>query len=62
MPFTREALDRSVTTLVKDDAGVPGLSGYRQWLADCGGVYTITVAEAVNVAQSTFSKGIGCNP
>ena len=62
MPFTREALDRSITTLVKNDAEVPDLSGYRQWLADCGGVYTITVAEAINVAQKTFSQSLGCNP
>ena len=47
MPFTRDAIERSITKLEKDGVNTPDLSGYEQWRADCGGVYTITVAEAI---------------
>ena len=60
MPFTKDALDRSVTKLEKDSVAIPDLSGYEQWRADCGGVYTITVAEAIKAAEYTFNKGLGC--
>ena len=60
MPFTRDALERSVTKLEKDSVEISDLSGYEQWRADCGGVYTITVAEAIKVADYTFNKGLGC--
>jgi|SRR5580704_969906 hypothetical protein len=60
MPFTRDALERSVAKLLKDKSKISDLSGYEQWRADCGGVYTITVAEAITVGELTFSKGLGC--
>jgi hypothetical protein len=61
MPCTRHALERSVTKLVKDNMAVPEFrAGYDNWRGACGGVYTITVAQALDVAQYTFSKGIGC--
>jgi hypothetical protein len=60
MPFTKDALDRSVTKLEKGSVDIPDLSGYEQWRADCGGVYTITVAEAIKAAEYTFNKGLGC--
>jgi hypothetical protein len=50
MPFAREALDRSVTKLVKEGDVPEFKDGYGEWRKDCGGVYTITVAEAVAVA------------
>ena len=61
MPFSRDAFDRSVTKLIKEKSRIPDLSGYQQWRSDCGGVYTITVAEAIDVAQQTFSKSLGCH-
>ena len=33
---------------------------YGDWLAHCGGVYTITVAEMVGVNDATFNAGLGC--
>ncbi len=56
MPFSREAIERSVTKLTKDFGDVPDFQfGYDQWRAACGGVYTITVAEIVQVNQATFN-------
>ena len=60
MPFTRDAMERSITKLEKDGVDIPDLGGYEQWRADCGGVYTITLAEAIKVAEYTFNKGLGC--
>jgi hypothetical protein len=59
MPFTRDAIERSITKLEKDSVNTD-LGGYEQWRADCGGVYTITVAEAIAVAEYTFNKGLCC--
>ena len=60
MPFTRDAMERSVTKLEKERVDIPDLGGYEQWRADCGGVYTITVAEAVKADEYTFNHGLGC--
>jgi hypothetical protein len=62
MPFTREAVERSVTRLLKESSVPDFQEGYNQWRKACGGVYTITVAEAINVAEETFGKNLGCNP
>ena len=34
--------------------------GYNEWRKDCGGVYTIAVAEAIAVGEETFRKNLGC--
>jgi hypothetical protein len=61
MPFTRDAIERSVTKLQKESSDVPDYqAGYDEWRAACGGVYTVTVAEAVAVGEATFRKGVGC--
>jgi hypothetical protein len=61
MPFTRDAIERSVSKLLKENSEIPDYkSGYDEWQRDCGGVYTITVAEAVAVAEATFRSGLGC--
>ena len=61
-PFTREAIEKSVTKLLKDDGVVPDFQhGYDQWKKACGGVYTLTVAEAVQVDETTFQHGLGCS-
>jgi hypothetical protein len=61
MPFSRDAIERSVTKLVKDTSVPDFHDGYEAWRADCGGIYTITVAEAIKVSESTFRKGLGCS-
>lgn len=60
MPFTRDAIERSVTKLENNAVKIPDLGGYEEWKAACGGVYTITVAEAIKVARYTFNSGLGC--
>ncbi len=61
MPFTRDAIEHSVTKLEKESSDVPAYKdGYDEWHNACGGVYTISVAEAVAVADATFKKGVGC--
>jgi hypothetical protein len=60
MPYSRDAIERSVTKLVKERSVPDFHNGYDEWRKDCGGAYTITVAEAVKVAEDTFRKGLGC--
>ncbi|HUI83915.1 MAG TPA: hypothetical protein VL240_06815 [Candidatus Binatia bacterium] len=56
-PFTRDAIERSVTRLLKNDAPVPDFEeGYSQWLRHCAGVYSITVAESVDIDERTLQQ------
>jgi hypothetical protein len=60
-PFAKAAIDKSVTGLLRTTQDVPDFeSGYRDWIAHCGGVYTIGVAEMVDVNDRTFNAGLGC--
>jgi hypothetical protein len=61
MPYTRDAIERSVIKVVKEGSVPEFQSGNDEWRKDCGGVYTITVAEAVEVAENGFRKGLGCS-
>jgi hypothetical protein len=62
MPFAREAIERSVTKLLHENAEIPDFkAGYDDWRSACGGVYTISVAEAVKVAETTFEQNLGCS-
>lgn len=63
MPFSRDAIERSVVKLAKEGGAVPDFQdGYDEWRRACGGVYTITVAEAIEANQKTFNAGLGCGP
>ena len=63
MPFSRDAIERSVVKLAKEAGAVPEFQdGYDEWRKACGGVYTITVAEAIEANQKTFNAGLGCGP
>ena len=56
-PFSRASLDASVTRLSQSRAAFPDVeAGIRQWREAKGGVFTITVAEAVNFAQQTMQR------
>lgn len=59
-PFTRKALDRSVVKLLRKDAVLLSMEGYDEWRRDCGGVYSITVAEMLAVNEQTYNAGMGC--
>jgi hypothetical protein len=61
-PFSREALEASVTVKVSSVSKVPDYAaGYQDWLSHCGGVYTITVDRVVATDDATFSAGLGCH-
>jgi hypothetical protein len=51
-----------VTKLVRESDVPDFQSGYDEWRKACGGVYTISVAQAVELAEFTFRKGLGCEP
>lgn len=64
MPFAREFIEQSVVENLRT-VDVPafeeGYSDWRRgWDAGKAGFYTITVSQAIDVMQYTFSKGIGC--
>lgn len=60
MPFTREAIEKSVKKMVKEGNIPEFQDGYDEWHKACGGVYTITVAEAIAASEETFQKSLGC--
>jgi hypothetical protein len=55
MPFTRDAMLLSTTHLIRTATTLPTLEGYDRWRADCGGVYSISVAQAVEVMEKTLN-------
>jgi hypothetical protein len=66
MPISRAALERSVTTEVKPkkEGKAPKIpdfhEAYAEWRKQCGDLYKITVAEAVQAAEDDFRKSLGC--
>jgi hypothetical protein len=65
MPFTRKALEASVKRRVASEQPLPDFQGgYEEWktayLKKHAGVYVVSVAGAVSVAEKTFRAGIGC--
>jgi hypothetical protein len=60
-PFSEEAISKSVTTLVGETKALPAYEeGYREWRkafdAGKGGIFTITVAEAVAFMESAINR------
>jgi hypothetical protein len=65
MPFARKALEASVKKRVASGQPLPAFqSGYEEWKTAYSkkhaGVYVVSVAGAVSVAEKTFRTGIGC--
>lgn len=64
MPFSKEALDQSVLKIVRTGKVPDFENGYANWRAAWdakkAGYYTISIAEALDVAQKNFNQGIGC--
>ena len=61
MPFAREAIESSVTKLMKEDSKIPDFrAGYDEWRNACGGVYTISIADAIKADQVGFNQSLGC--
>ncbi len=66
MPFTKKALESSVTGLAKGpEPPLPDFfAAYSQWRTlyteHKAGLYSSTVAEALDFGEKTFRRGIGC--
>jgi hypothetical protein len=61
MPFTEDAVNRSALKLLKEKVELPDYQeGYQVWRdafdAERAGVYTITLAEAVKVMETTLNQ------
>lgn len=60
-PFNKDALEMSVTKLLRTESQIPNYAeGYQEWLSHCGGIYTISVAEVIALDDATFRAGSGC--
>jgi hypothetical protein len=56
-PFTKVAIDQSVTELIRQGVPPPAFEqGYQQWQQSNGGVFTISVAEAVDLVEKGINK------
>jgi hypothetical protein len=60
-PFTREAVERSVGRIIRTVAVPSFEDGYNDWKKHCGGAYTISVKEMVEVDEKTLNSGAGCS-
>ena len=54
MPFSRDAMLLSAFEVIRTISTLPTLEGYAHWRSDCGGVYSISVADAVSVMEKTL--------
>jgi hypothetical protein len=65
MPFARKAVEESVKKRLAEGQPLPSYEdGYEDWKDAYthrhAGVYVVSIADAVSVAEKTFQKGIGC--
>lgn len=61
LPFSKEAIDKSVTKLIRTTKNLPDYkAGYNEWKTafDAGkaGVFTITVKESIDVMEETLNQ------
>ncbi len=57
MPFSAEAMKGSVTTLVSEGNGVSiENEGYDEWKKQEGGIFTISVAEAIDAIGKSIEQ------
>ncbi|WP_439532857.1 hypothetical protein [Polymorphobacter sp.] len=62
-PFSKTSLDKSVTRLSSSKIAFPAVDvGIAHWREARGGIFTITVAEAVNFAEQTMRKQMTTEP
>lgn len=56
-PFAKAALDESVVRQSGSNSKIPAYEeGYKRWLSDCGGVYTIPAARVVDTIDSMLPQ------
>jgi hypothetical protein len=64
MPFAKASIDDSAIKNVRTGSVPSFEDGYSEWLkgwdAHKAGFYTISVSQAIEVMQATFSQGLGC--
>jgi hypothetical protein len=65
MPFARNALDASVKKRLATNQPLPSFEdGYSDWRAayvrKSAGIYIVSVADAVSIAEKSYQQGIGC--
>lgn len=59
-PFSRAAIDKSVVKLLRTEKDLPDYEeGYKDWLSHCGGIYTMSVADALTLTNKRM-KEAGC--
>ena len=57
MPFARSALEASLVALLKPRVSLPSFDeGYDQWLMAKGGVFTVSVAEAIDLMETALNQ------
>ena len=61
LPFSKEAIDKSLSKLLKESVDLPAFEeGYQVWReafeAKRAGIYTISVSEAVSVMEATLNR------
>lgn len=60
-PFTKAAIDKSVVKLLRTEKDIPDYQeGYTDWLSHCGGLYQMSVADALTATNKTM-KDHGCD-
>lgn len=59
-PFSKAAIDKSVVKLLRTEKDIPDFEeGYKDWLSHCGGIYTMSVADALTLTNKRM-KEAGC--
>jgi hypothetical protein len=59
-PFAKAAINKSVVKLLRTEKDIPDFEeGYKDWLSHCGGVYQMSVADALTQTNKTM-KDHGC--
>lgn len=57
LPMSKSAMDKSVLELVRTEAGPMDLGGYETWKKAKGGVFTISVSEALEFVREAMRRG-----
>lgn len=55
MPFSRAAIESSITTLLQDSVALPDFEdGYQEWQKAQGGVFTVSVVEGLEFMEKAL--------
>jgi hypothetical protein len=56
MPFSRAAVESSITTLLQESVALPDFEeGYQEWRKAQGGVFTVSVLEGLEFMEKTLN-------